>query len=252
MKTNSWLLTMAAALVLPVLSGCQTPLQGSTEDDIYYSPKAAYGLPLYLSPFRGNVEVSERCNAAGGSTTFWDTHGRFFRVDYLKIDEHPMAQAPRFASDQTLLNSVMNNYLRELLPTATAVEDADTSVREFLRDREPRALFVVLDLNVDTTRTTERRDPLLRGTYYYGFLVFKRGEFVYVVQHYQPVLMRDKMLQVLNRIADNMIVPGKVRSDTEAERARARWNSTRASISFREKPVESDETAVINPIRPCE
>ena len=163
-----------------------------------------------------------------------------------------MAQAPRFASDQTLLNAVMNNYLREILPTATSVEDADTSVREFLRDREPRALFVILDLNVDTTRTTERRDPLLRGTYYYGFLVFKRGEFIYVVQHYQPVLMRDKMLQVLNRIADNLIVPGKARSDTEVERARARWQTTRASISFSEQPVESEEGAVVNPIRPCD
>ena len=252
MKTNSWLLTMAAALVLPVLSGCQTPLQGSTEDDIYYSPKAAYGLPLYLSPFRGNVEVSERCNAAGGSTTFWDTHGRFFRVDYLKIDEHPMAQAPRFASDQTLLNSVMNNYLRELLPTATVVEDADTSVREFLRDRDPRALFVVLNLNVDTTRTTERRDPLIRGTYYYGFLVFKRGEFVYVVQHYQPALMRDKMLQVLNRLAEHMIMPGKVRSDTEIERARAKWKTRTASIRFSDKPVDSEETSATNLIRPCD
>ncbi|MFP5382735.1 MAG: hypothetical protein ACLGHG_01555 [Gammaproteobacteria bacterium] len=253
MKTKGWALLAAILGTLLTVSGCQTPLQGMTEDDVYYSPRAAYGIPLYLSPFRGRVDVSERCNAAGGSTTFWDEHGRFFRIDYLKIDEHPMAQAPRFASDQTLLNAVMNNYLREILPTATAVEDADTSVREFLRDREPRALFVILNLNVDTQRVTERRDPLIRGTYYYGFLVFKRGEFIYVAQHYQQALMRDKMLQALNRLADHMIVPGKVRSETEIERAKVRWRTTAASIRFSDKPAESEDTVVtINPVRPCD
>ena len=252
MKTIPWKIA-TALLAVAALAGCATPLQGLKEDEVYYSPKAAYGVPLYLSPFRGGVDVTERCNATGGSTTFWDAHGRFFRIDYLKIDEHPMAQAPRFASDQTLLNAVMNNYLREILPTASSVADADTSVREFLRDREPRALFTILNLNVDTTRTTERRDPLIRGTYYYGFLVFKRGEFVYVVQHYQPALMRDKMLQTLDRLASHMIFPGKTRTDTEIERAKARWRTSVANIRFSDTPAESEDTAVaINPVRPCD
>lgn len=253
MKTTRWTTITVILCALLALAGCQAPLQGLTEDDTYYSPKAAYGLPLFLSPFRGQVTVVERCNAAGGSTTFWDEHGRFFRVDYLKIDEHPMAQAPRFASDQTLLNSVMNNYLREILPKATDIADADTSVREYLKDRDPRAVFSILNLNVDTTRTTERHDPLIRGTYYYGFLVFKRGQFIYVIQHYQPSLMRDKMLQTLTRLADHMIFPGKIRTESESERARARWNSTLSAISFTEKPAENEEgTTAINAIRPCD
>ena len=238
---------------LALLAGCQSALQGSSDGETYYSPKAAYGVPLYLSPFRGAVDVNERCNAPGGSTTFWDGQGRFFRVDYLKIDENPMALAPRFASDQTLLNSVMNNYLREVLPSGKAIEDVDTTVREFLKDRDPRALFVILNMNVDSKRAADRDDPSIRGTYYYGFLLFKRGEFVYVVQHYQPSLMRDKMLQVLTRLADNLIMPGKVRSDTEIERARTRWNTTIASTRFGSRPAENEEgIASVNPVRPCD
>ncbi len=255
MKTMRWI-AIAAILALPsLLTGCQSGLQGMTEDDVYYSPKAAYGVPLYLSPFRGQVDVGERCNAAGGSTTFWDAHGRFFRIDYLKIDEHPMAQAPRFASDQTLLNSVMNNYLREVLPTAKSLEDVDTSAREFLKDRDPRALFVVLDMNVDTALAGGARDSdkKLRGTVYYGFLIFKRGEYVYVLQHYQPTLMKEKMQQMLSRLADNMIFPGKIRSDTDIERAKARWKTSIGKTSFSNKLAESeDETEIVNPIRPCE
>lgn len=257
MKTKRWVIFATLASALLAVSGCQLQrqeLQGLTEEETYFSPKAAYGVPMYLSPFRGKVAVSERCNAAGGSTTFWDEQGRFFRVDYLKIDEHPMAQAPRFASDQTLLNAVMNNYLREVLPTGTAIEDVDTSVREFLKDRDPRALFVVLDMNIDTTRVADRNDPLIRGTYFYGFLIFKRGEFIFVLQHYQPTLMKEKMLQVLTRLADNMIVPGKTRSETELEKARAQWNSTLGATGFRrEKPAENEEgTVAVDPIRPCE
>ncbi|MFZ5724506.1 MAG: hypothetical protein ACOY33_12710 [Pseudomonadota bacterium] len=253
MKTIRWVALATLLPILGLLAGCQSGLQGMKEDGTYYSPQAAYGVPLYLSPFRGKVDVSERCNAAGGSTTFWDEQGRFFRVDYLKIDEHPMAQAPRFASDQTLLNAVMNNYLREVLPTGKAIEDVDTATRDFLKDRDPRSLFVILDMNVDTARLTDYRDTQVRGTYFYGFLIFKRGEYVYVLQHYQPALMKDKMLQMLSRLADNMIVPGKSRTDTEIERARARWNTTIGATRFRDKPAESeDETVTVNPVRPCE
>lgn len=276
MKTISWKVAALLFAALSALAGCQAQLQGATEEDIYYSPKAAYGVPLYLSPFRGNVQVFERCNATGGSTTFWDEQGRYFRIDYLKIDENPMAMAPRFASDQTMLNSVMNNYLRDVLPTGTAIEDVDTTVREFLKDRDPRALFVILNMNVDSSREGNVQDktlisfkdlplvgnklPLLgsqgsviRGTYYYGFMLFKRGEFIYVIQHYQPSYMRDKMLQVLTRVADNMIVPGKLRTDTEFERARARWNSTVEAVSFSTKPAESEDgVPEVNPIRPCD
>lgn len=258
-KAAPALLAAALGTVL-ALSGCRSPiLQGMTEHDVYYAPKAAYGIPLYVNPFRGQVDVTERCNASGGSTTFWDEQGRFFRIDYLKIDEHPMAQAPRFASDQTLLNAVLNNYLREILPTAKAVEDADISVREFLRDRDPRGLFAILTMNVDTKSLTDHRDLLVRGTYYYGFLLFKRGDFVYVVQHYQSALMRDKMLSILNRLAGNMIIPGQTRSDSDTTRANERWKTTFSGI-FSSKNQEaggittpsSDSSGAFDPARPCD
>lgn len=269
--TRTFLKAAAIASFL-LLGACQSPMQGMTEDDIYYSPKSVYGIPLYLSPFRGDVTLEERCNAAGGSTTFWDAHGRFFRIDYLKIDEHPMAQAPRFASDQTLLNAVMNNYLREIVPASRSIEDVDTAAREFLKDRDPRALFVIVNLNVDTSRDAEAAqertrklmgltlpNPLasanttpIRGTYYYGFLLFKRGEYVYVLQHYQPAFMPEKMLEALTRLSDHLIVPGKQRADTEIERVRERWHESKWA-QFGNRPVEGDEDVKqVNPVRPCD
>lgn len=272
MKRTSVMAACAAAFLL---SACQPTLQGLHEDDIYYSPREAYGIPLYTSPFRGTVTVEERCNTGGGSATFFDESGRYFRIDYLKIDEHPMAQAPRFASDQTLLNAVINNYLRDILPEAATVEDIDATVREFLKERDPRALFVIVNLNVNPDLATagnesrmrflgldvpKPRLPTLareeagpvRGTYYYGFLLFKRGEFVYVVQHYQPALMREKMLQVLTRLADHMIIPGKSRDDTELEKAAQRWIAMRERMGLQKQVVEDEDESPANPVRPCQ
>lgn len=252
MKTSCWMATVLLILATTLLAGCGPRLQGLISDDIYYSPKEAYSLPLYINPFRGQVELEERCDATGGSTTFWDEPGRFFRIDYLKIDEHPMAQAPRFASDQTLLNTVMNNYLREVLPTGQAIEDLDTSVREYIKDRDPSALFVILNMNIDTARLPQHKGPLIRGTWYYGFLVFKRKELIYVVQHYQPALMKDKMLQVLSHLADNMVIPGESRADTLMERAQARWQKMTAAMHWGTQPTETEDASVTtNTIRPC-
>lgn len=240
MKTANWPLLALTATLCLTIAGCRhANMQGVLQDEVYHAPQSAYSIPLYINPFRGAVDAEERCNSTGGSTTFWDEHGRFFRIDYLKIDENPMAQAPRFASDQTLLNAVMNNYLREILPTAPSVADADTAVREFLKDREPRALLTILNLNVDTQRVAGRKDPLIRGTYYYGFLLFRRGEYVYVLQHYQPALMRDKMLQVLNRLADTMLIPGTLRSEADSRQDRTLWRPSGTGSTLAEKSFES-------------
>lgn len=244
MKTANWPLLVLIGLLCLVLGGCRNAgMQGVLENEIYHAPQAAYSIPLYINPFRGAVDAGERCNATGGSTTFWDEHGRFFRIDYLKIDENRMAQAPRFASDQTLLNAVMNNYLREILPSAESVADSDTSVREFLKDREPRALFTIVNMNVDTNRVAGGQDTTIRGTYYYGFLLFRRGEYVYVLQHYQPALMRDKMLQVLNRLADAMIIPGKPRSEADNTKDRTIWRPSGSGDALSEKPFQSPGTS---------
>ena len=200
-----------------MLGGCQS-MEGERDGDIYYAPAAAYAMDLGINTFRGKVILDERCDDMGGSSTFWDGSGRQFRIDYLRIENHPLIGAPRFASDMTLLNLVLNNYLRERVATAPLVTSVEAAHREFLQDSTPRALFAVVSLDVDSQAAPG--EQAVDGAHYYGFLLFRQGEMIYVVQHRQPVLMPEKMKSVLLRLADAMEIPGRVRSDTDIERLR--------------------------------
>lgn len=208
----------ATLVALSLLAGCQT-LQGERDGDFYFSPASAYALDLGINTFRGEVVLDERCDRHGGSTTFWDGSGRLFRVDYLSIEDHPMIEAPRFASDLTLLNLTLNSYLRNVVADAPLITSAEAAHRELLEDADPRALFAIIGINVDAAQVQHGPD-MESGTYYYGFMLFKRGERLYVLQHRQPVLMPEKMKTVLLRLADGMDIPGRKRDDTDLERLR--------------------------------
>ena len=212
--------SLSAALISAgalLLTGCQS-MQGTREGDLYHAPAAAYSIDLSINTFRGHVTMDERCDPYGGSTTMWDASGRMFRIDYLRAEGNPNLRIPRFAADQTLLNLVLNGYLRSVVADSPMIKSAEVVYREQIQDSDPRAIMSVVSLDVDST--TVAGSPDVSGLYYYGFLLFKKGEMIYVIQHRQPALMPDTIKSVLLRIADAMEMPGKPRDETELERTR--------------------------------
>ena len=212
--------TLSAALLsagVALLTGCQG-MQGARDGDLYHAPAAAYSIDLSLNTFRGRVTLDERCDPYGGSTTLWDASGRMFRIDYLRAEGNPNLRIPRFAADQTLLNLVLNGYLRSVVADSPMVKSAEVVHREQIQDSDPRAVLSIVSLDVDSSEVTGTPD--VSGLYYYGFLLFKKGDLIYVVQHRQPALMPETMKSVLLRLADAMEMPGKERDETELERTR--------------------------------
>lgn len=212
--------SLSAALIMSgaaLLTGCQG-MQGAREGDFYHAPAEAYSIDLSLNTFRGHVSLDERCDQYGGSTTMWDASGRMFRIDYLRAEGNPNLRIPRFAADQTLLNLVLNGYLRSVVADSPMVKSAEVVHREQIQDSDPRAMMSIISLDVDSSKVADA--PEVSGLYYYGFLLFKKGELIYVVQHRQPALMPDTMKSVLLRLADSMEMPGKERDETELERTR--------------------------------
>ncbi len=192
---------------LLVLAGCQS-MQGAFKGDYYYSPAAAYALNLTVNTFRGQLVLDERCNQTGGSTTFWDGHGRMFRIDYLDVRHNPLVNAPRFASDMTLFNLVLNNYLRDRLAKSPVITRVEAAHREFLDNTDPKSVFAVVKIVVDGSNAPAGQ-PIKSGTYYYGFLLLKKGDIIYVVQHRQSIYAPDNMKAVLLKLASAMEIPGK-------------------------------------------
>lgn len=210
--------TLFALCSLLLLAGCQS-MQGALKGDYYYSPAAAYALDLTVNTFRGKVVLDERCDKTGGSTTFWDAHGRMFRIDYLDVKDNTLVNAPRFASDMTLLNLVLNNYLRDRLADSDIITSVEAAHREFLEDTTPKSVMAIVKMTVDGQKAPAGV-TVQNGTYYYGFLLFKKDDVIYVIQHRQDILAPANMKAVLLKLAGAMDIPGQMLAPTDIDRMR--------------------------------
>ena len=195
------------ALSTLLLAGCaSTP--GPQAGGLYHAPARAYSLSLDSAAFRGKVTLTAQCDKNGGSLNIWDTANRFFRIDYLKTGEHPMADVPSFASERTIDEQVLSNYLRDLLPDMPNIDDAQPMLQEFVDTGRGNAMFAVVSLKMKRSALPE---GVSNPRFYYGFLVFTRGDMVYVVQHRTDTYQPDNMKIVLSGLRQDMLVPGVLR-----------------------------------------
>lgn len=203
------------ALSTVLLAGCSS-LAGPQSTGLYYAPAHAYALSLDSGVFRGAVTLTEQCDAKGGTLNIWDASNRFFRIDYLKIGQHPLADAPSFASERTIDEQVLSNYLREVLPKASGISQSESLLREFVATGRGDAMFNVLrlDMKPDALPT-----DVSSTSYYYGLLVFTYGDMVYVLQHRVDSYQPDHLKQLLSGLRQDMLVPGGLRPGEKPPRA---------------------------------
>lgn len=205
------------ALFTLLLAGCASK-PGPQSMGLYHAPARAYSLSLDSGAFRGAVTLTEACDKNGGSLNIWDADNRFFRIDYLKTGEHPMADVPSFASERTISEQVLSNYLRDVLPDMPGIDDAQPMLQEYVDTGRGNAMFAVVSLKM-------RRSALPEGVsnprFYYGFLVFPRGDMVYVVQHRADTYQPDNMKTVLSGLRQDMLVPGVLRPQAADDQTQA-------------------------------
>lgn len=201
------------ALSTLLLAGCASKPVPQARG-LYHAPSRAYSLSLDSAAFRGGVTLTEQCDKNGGTLNIWDSANRFFRIDYLKTGLHPMADVPSFASERTVTEQVLANYLRDVLPDMPEIDDTQTMIQEFVDTGRGSAMFAVVSIKM-------KRGALPAGVtnsrYFYGFLVFTRGDMVYVVQHRADTYQPDNMKAVLSGLRQDMLVPGVLRPIGTAE-----------------------------------
>ena len=175
---RGWLgLAVAASIVL---GGCAHAPSPKQMQSFYNAPSDAYTLSLSSPAIIGSVSMTEQCEPYGGSVNLWDSKNRFFRIDYLNFIEHPVVRSPSFANDRAL-NDTVNSTMGEGLLTILSLE--------MNKD----------DIPQDT----------LDNTVYYGFFIFRRGDFAYIVQHRQEIYQPERMKAMLVTLAESMSIPGK-------------------------------------------
>lgn len=200
-----------------LLAGCSS-IPKPQDTGMYHAPARAYSLALDSGVFRGAVTLTEQCDAKGGTLNIWDGANRFFRIDYLKIGQHPMADVPSFASERTIDEQIMSNYLRDVLPKAENVQSSESLLREYVDTGRGDAMFAVVSLKMKEAALPE---GVTSVSYYYGFLVFTRGDMVYVLQHRVDSYQPDSLKQLLSSLRLDMVMPGVLRGNLTANPAEA-------------------------------
>ena len=195
------------ALSTLLLAGCASAPHTQT-GGLYHAPARAYSLSLDSGAFRGEVTLTEACDKNGGTLNVWDAANRFFRIDYLKIGQHPMADVPSFASERTIDEQVLSNYLRDVLPDMPNIDEARPMIQEFVDTGRGSGMFAVVALKMKRSALPE---GVTNPRFYYGFLVFTRGDMVYVLQHRGDTYQPDNMKTVLSGLRQDMLVPGVLR-----------------------------------------
>lgn len=200
---RGWLgIALAASLTL---GGCATTPPPQTQA-FYHAPSNAYSLNLGSQALQGSLTITEQCEPYGGSVNLWDAKNRFFRVDYLNFIEHPTVHSPSFANDRTLNELVMNYYQNDVIPQQKAIRSSKVLFHDTVNSTVGEGLLTILSLEM--AKEVVPKDAL-DNTVYYGFFVFRRGDYAYIVQHRQEIYQPERMKAMLVTLAQDMTIPGK-------------------------------------------
>lgn len=198
-----WLgLAISASIAL---GGCAHQPSPKQMQSFYHAPSNAYTLSLSNPAIIGSVSLTEQCEPYGGSVNLWDSKYRFFRIDYLNFIEHPIVRSPSFATDRTLNELVMGYYQDNIIPKQKQILSHKILFRDTVSSTMGEGLLTILSFEMD--KATLPSD-VLDNTVYYGFFIFRRGDFAYIVQHRQEIYQPERMKAMLVSLSEGMSIPG--------------------------------------------
>lgn len=189
-----------------LLGGCAHQPSPQQMQNYYHAPSHAYSLSLSNAAVVGSVSLSEQCEPFGGSLNIWDSKYRFFRIDYLNFIEHPVVHSPAFATDRTLNDLVLGYYQDTILPKQKQILSRKVLFRDTVKSPLGEGLLTILSLEMDKNAVPSN---VIDNTVYYGFFIFRRGDFAYIIQHRQEIYQPERMKAMLVALAEGMTIPGK-------------------------------------------
>jgi hypothetical protein len=164
---------------------------------MYYAPAQAYSLDLGSQAFRGEVTLRDSCTPEGSSLDLTDNDGRFFRVDAVNLINNPNIELPEFTDDPTVRDLVLRYYTEQVNAGSRVIERANVN------SRMGPALYSLVEIaGGDTPR-------------YLGYLIARRGNFAYVLQHVQNSNRPRNMRTILGLVASEIQIPGRLSANKE-------------------------------------
>ncbi len=194
-----------------LLSGC-TGMDVSKKNSpqsryLYDAPAQAYTLDLGAQNFRGNVRLRDSCTPEGSSLNIYDNAGRFFRIDAVNLINNPNIVLPDFADDTTTRDVIFRYYMEKVNPGGRIL------LQRNVNSRMGSALYAVMQSEI---QVKDLKDDI-NTTRYMGYLIVRRGNIGYVLQHEQKFYRSDRMLEILGLLASEVQVPGRLPTNKKQE-----------------------------------
>ena len=184
-----------------VLSGCVHTDHLPENPEKVISQNGEFALPLHPHLFRPPLDYKLIEGDHQSILTIWDRQNRLYQVGFYHLDKHRFADVPEYASNRTILQLVLRNYLREALSCTEAVLATRTIEKSFIPFQEGEAFTMVV--RGEQPRTRQTKD----ATIYHGLMIFKKGAYAYIVQHRQSVYNAEALSTLLTSIAEVLEYP---------------------------------------------
>lgn len=183
-----------------ILSGCVHWYSLNEEPETFTSKKGEFGLIFSHSLFHLPIHHKYKGGDTFGNLQIWDQNNRFFEVSFFQLEKHAMAEVPEYSSQQTILKLVLKNYLRSALQCSDELLNKVTVTKSFDTNKHGLGYFTMIRADLS--------DPFQGGeSIYQGLYIFKKGKYVYLVQHRENRESQQDMLNSLVRIVEQLTFP---------------------------------------------
>lgn len=185
-----------------LLTGCSSISKQTSPQShfLYDAPAQAYTIDLGAQNFRGGVRLRDSCTPEGSSLNIYDNAGRFFRIDAVNLINNPNIPLPEFADDATTRDLIFRYYMDKVNPGGRIITQRNVN------SRMGASLYAVAQYEIAVKDPTQD----LNTTRFMGFLITRRGNIGYVIQHEQKFYRSDRMVEILGLLASEMMIPGRL------------------------------------------
>jgi hypothetical protein len=196
------------SLLLSACSSLTLTNQTSPQSQyIYDAPAQAYSIDLGAQNFRGDVRIRDSCTPEGSSLNIYDNAGRFFRIDAVNLINNPNIVMPEFADDTTTRDLIFRYYMDKVNSGGRII------LQRNVNSRIGAALYTVVQSEI----TVKDINNDLNTSRYMGYLIIRRGNIGYVIQHEQKFYRSDRMLEILGLLASEIQIPGRLPTNRKQE-----------------------------------
>ena len=182
---------LGICVIAATVSACSSN-PSARSNQVYHAPKQSFDLNLSSPAFAGESKLKHRCSINAQTTEIIDDLGSYYRIDVLDSNK---IEGIELGPDKSQSADQIAEFYRNLYDSP--FEMAPTYALDVKNDQQ---LYFPLPL--------DRPGPVAKDGRVMGIMAFKRGDYLYTLQHLQNGYSEKLMLTRLKALYNAMQIPG--------------------------------------------